>query len=194
MDKFKSKYRIESARLRNWDYEKPGNYFITICCANQEKFFGNIISGQMILNELGRIAHHCWEQIPVHFQNTELGEFQIMPNHMHGIITIISYSQFCLIQDEKFSKHRNQSIHVRFRNQGKNTISSIVGSYKSAVSNRVKKLTVTDNFTQQTIAAAKQFGWHPRFHDHIIRNHEEYVHISHYIRNNSANWERDRFY
>jgi len=42
----------------------------------------------MFLNEIGKIADDYWSQIPLHFQNAELGDFIIMPNHVHGIIVI----------------------------------------------------------------------------------------------------------
>ena len=42
----------------------------------------------MVLNDFGLIAHQQWEKLPQRFHNIELGAFQIMPNHMHGIIII----------------------------------------------------------------------------------------------------------
>lgn len=69
----------------------------------------------------------------------------------------------------------------RFQNQGKNTVSSIIGSYKSAVTKHANRLGL-------------EFGWQTRFHDHIIRNDDEFVRISNYIENNVQNWKDDRFY
>jgi putative transposase len=43
MDKFKNKYRIQSARLQNWDYGSSGMYFITICTKNREHYFDEIL-------------------------------------------------------------------------------------------------------------------------------------------------------
>jgi hypothetical protein len=37
------------------------------------------------------------------------------------------------------------------------------------------------------------FGWQSKFHDHIIRNHEEYLRIENYIINNPKNWKEDKF-
>lgn len=42
----------------------------------------------MILNEVGRIVETIWDEIPVHFTFVRLGEFVVMPNHIHGIIQI----------------------------------------------------------------------------------------------------------
>lgn len=42
----------------------------------------------MILNEYGTIAYNEWIELPKRFTNFELDVFQIMPNHMHGIIML----------------------------------------------------------------------------------------------------------
>jgi hypothetical protein len=44
----------------------------------------------MMLNEFGEIAMNHWKEIPNHYKDTEIDEFTIMPNHMHGIIVIRS--------------------------------------------------------------------------------------------------------
>ncbi len=64
-----------------------------------------------------------------------------------------------------------------------NSVSTIIRSFKSAV-------TRTVGLSPLII----KFGWQSRFHDHIIRNYDEYVHISEYIKNNPANWKTDRFF
>lgn len=43
-NKFQNKYRISSARLKNWDYGNNSAYFITICTRKREHFFGEIVS------------------------------------------------------------------------------------------------------------------------------------------------------
>jgi len=55
--KFKSKYRIEPARLRSWNYASPGLYFVTICTSQVEPYLGKIDKGVPILNGLGQIAY-----------------------------------------------------------------------------------------------------------------------------------------
>ncbi|WP_198175257.1 hypothetical protein [Spirosoma telluris] len=69
----------------------------------------------------------------------------------------------------------------RFQNQGKNTVSSIIGSYKSAVTKHAHRL-------------GFDFEWQPRFHDHIIRNDIDYQRINDYIESNPENWDKDRFF
>ena len=69
----------------------------------------------------------------------------------------------------------------RFQNQGKNTLSSIVGSYKSAVTKHANRLGL-------------EFGWQPLFYDHIIRNQQSLQNISRYIKRNPQNWKEDKFF
>jgi len=64
------KHHCKSIRLKNYDYSKPGIYFVTICTKNREFLFGEIINGVIVLNEAGKIAQQCWLEIPEHFLNT----------------------------------------------------------------------------------------------------------------------------
>ncbi len=75
-------------RLKEYDYSNCGWYYVTICTKNNVKHFGRIKNGEMFPNKLGKIAEKCWNEIPEHFPETELDEYVIMPNHIHGIIII----------------------------------------------------------------------------------------------------------
>jgi len=85
---YKSKYRIESTRLEEYDYSSPGEYFVTICARGYKCFFGEIDREEMHLNESGIIARNIWENIAQKHLNVQLDEFIIMPNHIHGIIIL----------------------------------------------------------------------------------------------------------
>ena len=78
----------KSIRLKGYDYSQAGLYFITICCENREHRFGKIENGEMIWNDAGKIAHNEWLKTPEIRPHVELGEFIIMPNHIHGIIRL----------------------------------------------------------------------------------------------------------
>ena len=89
---FNNKYRISSARLQTWNYGNAGMYFITVCTANREFYFGDIDidQSQMKLSPIGKIAESEWART-IELRpdmNLELGEFVVMPNHFHGIIII----------------------------------------------------------------------------------------------------------
>jgi putative transposase len=77
-----------SIRLRGYDYSQAGLYFITICTKDREYLFGKIADGEMVLNDAGKIAFDEWVKLPERFPNFDLDVFQIMPNHMHGIIVL----------------------------------------------------------------------------------------------------------
>ena len=82
-----SHYR-RSIRLKDYDYSQAGGYFVTICTKNRQYLFGEIIDGQMVLNEAGRMVSEAWEWLEKQYNYVELDEWVIMPNHMHGIIII----------------------------------------------------------------------------------------------------------
>lgn len=83
------KTRKNSLRLNNYNYSWPGAYFITICSYKRECLFGKINDHFMRLNNFGKIVQKCWDQIPGKYKNVKLGDFVIMPNHIHGIIWIV---------------------------------------------------------------------------------------------------------
>ncbi len=66
------------------------HYFVTICTRNRECLFGDIIAGEMRLNDAGKMVNQCWIDIPIHFPDVKLDQFVIMPNHVHGILTIVN--------------------------------------------------------------------------------------------------------
>ena len=77
-----------SIRLKGYDYSQWGAYFITICCEGRICRFGSIQKKQMDLNQYGEIAYNEWGKLTDRFSNFELDVFQIMPNHIHGIIVL----------------------------------------------------------------------------------------------------------
>lgn len=76
----------QTIRLKHHDYTSNKSYFITICTHNRSHLFGKINDDVVLLNDIGKMAHQCWLQIPNHFPNATIDNFVIMPNHIHGII------------------------------------------------------------------------------------------------------------
>ncbi len=85
------KHRRKSIRLKEWDYTEPGAYFVTICTHNREPLFGQVVDGEIVLNEYGQIVWEEWFRTATVRPNVELfeDEFVVMPNHVHGIIWIV---------------------------------------------------------------------------------------------------------
>jgi putative transposase len=186
VDKFKNKYRIASARAAWWDYGWAGAYFITICTADRLHYFGEITNKKMQLSNVGVLADVFWHEIPHHAKNVELGAFVVMPNHIHGILILNgadnnNNDKPTVVGVGVETRHALSLPLQRFQNQGKNTVSSIMGSYKSAVTKHANRLGMV-------------FGWQSRFHDHIIHNDAEFQRINDYIETNPDNWETDKFF
>lgn len=85
---YKDKYKIDSKRLKNWDYSGEGVYFITIVTKNRECLFGSIEDGKMILNENGKIVENeLLKSIKIR-KNWFFHNWIVMPNHIHLLIEI----------------------------------------------------------------------------------------------------------
>jgi putative transposase len=81
------KHHRLSIRLKGYDYTAAGMYFITICAYQRDCLFGEIINGEMRLNQLGKITQNYWQRLPLHF-TVELDAFIVMPNHLHGTLVL----------------------------------------------------------------------------------------------------------
>src|SRR5258707_6684853 len=85
-----SKTMSPATRLKHRDYSAPGLYFVTICANYKRCIFGRVSQTSVELSALGRIASECWTAIPFHFARVNVHGFMVMPNHMHGIIEIVT--------------------------------------------------------------------------------------------------------
>lgn len=193
-EKYQNRYRIASARASWWNYGWAGAYFITICTANREHYFGQIVNDKMILSPCGILADVFWHEIINHTNNVELGAFVVMPNHIHGILiltdtivpndvveTLRSAAQHATsLQQQQQSQSTKNELMSNISPKS-DTVSAIIRSYKSAVTKHANRLGIEN-------------GWQSRFHDHIIRNDDEYQRINDYIENNPVNWEKDKFF
>ena len=75
MAKYLNKYRIPTSRLKGWDYRRDSAYFTTICTKNRRYPFGEVINKEIRLNEIGKLAHQFWNEIPKHFPQVVLVNF-----------------------------------------------------------------------------------------------------------------------
>ena len=82
------RFHRRSIRLRGYDYAQAGAYYVTVCTHERGHLFGHIADGVMVPNALGGIAQRCWDAIPEHMPHVDVGEFVVMPNHVHGIVVI----------------------------------------------------------------------------------------------------------
>jgi len=211
MKKYQNKYRIPSARLQSWDYGNNGAYFITICTANRDHFFGDIVDTAesdesiMQLNALGKIAKKYWMKIPDHFPFVKLGNFVVMPNHTHGILIIdknidtadsdgdLPDSATDPVETPKLgASTHNDHGKSPADNDKKPTVGGKNEKWKpqtiGVIINQYKRI-VTIN----TRKINAHFGWQSRFYDHIIRDDGSFQRIQKYIADNPKKWGKDKF-
>ncbi len=84
------RHHRRSIRLKGYDYAAAGAYFVTVCTKGRACLFGEIVNGDMQLNEFGKIVMATWADLPAHYAGVELDAFVVMPNHVHGIVVLTS--------------------------------------------------------------------------------------------------------
>lgn len=214
-DKFQNKYRIPSARAKWHDYN-GGEYFITICTAGREHYFGVIRDGIMILNVLGEFVSENIRNVSTKNPNTEIPLFVVMPNHIHLIVCIDepnggfveTWPAASKIDDDAIvetwpaaSNNRDATGHEPNRDATGHVSTGEMGKSEKMreIANQCGLLSTTiggikSAVTRYARANGIRFAWQTRFHDHIIRNQDEMNRIAEYIENNVTTWENDKFY
>jgi len=156
----------KTTRLKQYDYNCPGYYFITICTRNKEKILSSIVGtglpdGPHIqYTEYGEVVRKQLDTMSEFYDNIILEKYVIMPNHIHLLIRITDI----------FHPESNKDIT-------NSSISSFVGTFK-----RFCNRQIGNNI------------WQSRSHDHIIRGEQDYQKIWMYIETNPVRWEKDCFY
>lgn len=208
---FKNRYRISSARAPWHDYSH-GTYFVTICTKNREHSFGEILNDGtgnpiMRLTAIGENANECWREIPSHFPHVQTMSRVIMPNHIHGILTInlIAETQNVVAYYDEMQRiadvveTQNVAIHGETQRNGlSQQTGNVILPYNRFGPQSKNLASVIRGFKIGVTKFARQhnlpFEWQSRYYEHIIRNMEELDFITDYIENNVAKWEEDRLY
>ncbi|MCQ2288757.1 MAG: transposase [Muribaculaceae bacterium] len=161
-----------------WSKYAGGLFFVTIVTRDRRHFFGKISNGVMHLYPSGQIAKAAVLEIENLYPYCKLLNHVVMPNHIHLVIFI----------DEKLLPHEKRNLDVvngASNQENKATkcvswLSVVIGHLKSFISRKVH-------------VSGHEFNWQERYHDHIIRNMDDYLKISNYIDNNIKGWESDCF-
>jgi putative transposase len=190
MSKFDPKiHHRRSIRLKEYDYAQAGGYYITIVAWHRECLFGEIVNGEMILNNRGEIANTCWREIANHFQNVELGTFIVMPNHVHGIIFIVERRGTVSVpRDNNENKISSNDKFIGKTWGGETpplrrpTLGQIMAYFKYQSTKRMNLLSNTDVITKL---------WQRNYYEHIIRDEQDLQNKTEYIQANPLLWEQD---
>jgi len=147
-------FHRHSIRLKGYDYSSPGAYFVTLVCSGYKCLFGNIFDQEMQLNDIGKLAQKCWLKIPDHFPGTEVEPFVIMPNHMHGVITIFT--------DDRRGTIYRAPTPEKFSQPGGGSFPTFIRTYKASVSRQAEK------------GVNRIIIWQRNYYDQILRNEMDF--------------------
>jgi putative transposase len=167
-----------SPRLTGFDYSEAGAYFVTVCTAGRRCILGNIVQGKIVLSAAGEVVQECWKEIPVHFPHVRTHAFQVMPNHVHGIVEILHKGMCRGGVSPPLSPSRGGEtppLHGV-------TLGNVVAFFKYQATRRINVIRETPG--------RKVFQ--RSFHDRIIREDTEYFFVEQYISLNPIMWQFDR--
>ena len=157
-------------RLKGFDYSLPGAYFITVITHQRECLFGEVVDGEMRVNQFGNIVERTWMDLPTHYPQVTLEAFVVMPNHVHGIVVI-----------NDFSRGGSETLPYKMMQHG---LPEIVRAFKSFSARRI-------NLVKNTHGVAV---WQRSFYDHIIRDDRDCRNIWEYIQVNPQKWQEDQLH
>ena len=163
------KHHRKSIRLPGYDYSQAGAYYVTIVTHQRNCLFGEVVNGEMVLNDFGKIAAECWRAIPDHFPLVELGAYVVMPNHVHGII---------VITNGRGTIYRAPT-QEQFQKPVVGSIPTIIRTFKAAVTRRIGR---EHNATGI---------WQRNYYEHIIRDQTDLQNKTDYIEANPMLWDED---
>ncbi len=197
-----SPHQRRSIRLKDYDYRQPGAYFVTICTHQRQCLFGQVKKGTVELNEFGQIVQAEWLKSPLIRRELELDVFVILPNHLHGIVSIISGVGANGICPPAGAIDRvgangicppagaidqpggaNSHSPLRLQGAAPRSLGSFITGFKAAVTKQINQLRRTPG----------QPVWQRNYYEHIIRSERALQAIRQYIEQNPLRWDLDRY-
>jgi putative transposase len=167
-----------SIRLPDHDYTSPGAYFVTICTHQGKSLLGDVVDGEVVLNEYGRIAQEEWLASEKIRREMEMDAFVIMPNHIHGIVWIRD------TDDDSTVGTQDVGAHGRAPLRAPRSLGSFIAGYKSAVTRHINRMRGTPGAPV----------WQRNYYEHIIRNDRSLKQIRDYMQHNPARWPEDHLH
>ena len=148
-------------RLKGYDYNSPGTYFLTLCTENRRCILSRIVGTgvldgpRMELLPYGEVAEKYIRQFDDFFENICVDGYTIMPNHIHILLTVKG-------REEPAAASRDT------------VVSHFVSTFKRFCNKEYGK-----NI------------WQYRSYDHIIRDQRDFDAHMKYISENPLGWEKD---
>lgn len=136
---------------------------------------------RLLLHASGEMVKREWLALKERFNNIELHDYVIMPNHFHGIIEIASVG----VGEGLVPAPDNHESTTKVDS----TVGAMIGAFKSITTVEYIRGVKENNWP-----AFEQRLWQRNYYEHIIRNEKAFSNISNYIINNPINWDIDKFY
>lgn len=193
-------HKRRSIRLREFDYAGAGVYFVTMCAWQRECLFGDMVDGEMRLNDFGVVVREEWLRTAQMRNNVELDEFIVMPNHFHAIIFFLddnnepvgarravpgfdrTVTRFCDVGLGLGQGTARRAPTVeKFGRPVAGSLATVVRSFKSAATKRIN--TMRDNPGCPV--------WQRNYYEHVIRGERDFHAVRRYIADNPAKWDLD---
>ena len=169
----------KTTRLTDFNYACSHSYYVTLCTYQRFCLFGEVQDAKMHNSPQGYIADVLLTEIPHHFPMVHILNYTIMPDHIH-LLFYIDNETADKAEIQRFQNlNRPTMKELRKKSIGKNSLSSIIKSYKSAVTFHCHRLNL-------------EMKWQASFYDRVIRNTEEHEAFSLYITRNPQNWDEER--
>jgi putative transposase len=156
-------HQRRSIRVRPWDYAQPAWYFVTVCTAGRVPLFGDIHDGVVMLSHAGRVVDEAWWETLAIRSYVRLGDYVVMPNHLHGILII----------DEQNGVQAG--LPSTFRSPTR-TLGAVIRGFKGASARQINALRGTPGAPV----------WQRNYYEHIIRDDRDLDRIRSYIANNPS--------
>lgn len=160
------KERVFRKSLRNANINyRNGWFFVTSQVARNKSIFGAIVGAECVLNDLGRQVRDYWLALPQKYPELEIIEYVLMPNHFHALIRI-------------HFKPANREHHLGF----------LMSRFKGGsgyIYGKMRRAGLVEDIGEHL--------WQFDYWDDLVTSEGEFTAISKYIRENPANWSRDRY-
>ena len=161
-------YHRKHPRLKDFDYNQNGCYFVTMCTQDKRCFLSDIVgrgfldAPQIGLTEYGSCIDSAIAFLNEKSDKLSIDKYIIMPNHVHILVVIEN------AEDGGASGKPRPTDAM---------IPKFVSSLK-----------------RYTNRACKTELWQTGSYDHIIRDEADYMIKWQYIDNNPAKWIEDEYY
>lgn len=166
---------------------------MTVCTKQKECLFGDVVDGNMVLNDAGSMVEELYHELENKFSNVRCDSFICMPNHVHFIINIVG-ADLCVCPDTTNTQPANIR-HNETETHDSNTTGGHAGPPLPKMIQWFKSMT-----TNAYIQGVRKHGWKPfngklwqrNYFERVIRNERELNRIREYIEKNPLRWVLDR--